>query len=75
MTILMLLRRMGRVGLVVHGFRSTLRVSVAETTSYPSDIAEHALAHIVGPAVERAYRRGGGFKKRQALMRIGLKTV
>ncbi|WP_366656651.1 integrase arm-type DNA-binding domain-containing protein [Fodinicurvata sp. EGI_FJ10296] len=68
MAFLMLLRRMGRGDLTAHGFRSTFRDWVAETTSYPSEIAEQALAHIVGSAVERAYRRGDVFEKRRALM-------
>ncbi|WP_366655397.1 integrase arm-type DNA-binding domain-containing protein [Fodinicurvata sp. EGI_FJ10296] len=75
MAFLMLLRRMGRGDLTAHGFRSTFRDWVAETTSYPSEIAEQALAHIVGSAVERAYRRGDVFEKRRALMADWARSV
>jgi len=40
----------------------------AETTSYPREVAEHALAHQLPDAVERAYQRGSQFAKRAALM-------
>lgn len=53
---------------VPHGLRSTFRDWVAETTDYPREIAEIALAHQVGNEVERAYRRGDMAEKRRALM-------
>ncbi len=53
---------------VPHGLRSTFRDWVAETTDYPREIAEMALAHQVGNEVERAYRRGDMAEKRRALM-------
>jgi integrase len=68
MSMLMLLRRMGRGDLSVHGFRSSFRDWVSETTSFPREVAEQALAHTVGSAVEQAYRRGDLFKKRRQLM-------
>jgi integrase len=55
-------------GITVHGFRSTFRMWAAETTSYPREVAEHALAHQLPDAVERAYQRGSQFAKRAALM-------
>jgi integrase len=55
-------------GVTVHGFRSTFRMWAAETTSYPREVAEHALAHQLPDAVERAYQRGSQFTKRAALM-------
>jgi hypothetical protein len=39
----------------------------AECTNLPREIAEAALAHRVGDAVERAYRRGDALEKRRAL--------
>lgn len=51
-----------------HGFRSTFRDWAAEQTSYPSEMAELALAHTVGSAVERAYRRTDMVEKRRAIM-------
>jgi integrase len=67
MAMLKLLRGM-RPGLTVHGFRSTFRDWVAEATTFPRELAEAALAHIVGNAVERAYQRGDLFEKRRQLM-------
>jgi integrase len=55
-------------GITVHGFRSTFRMWAAETTTYPREVAEHALAHQLPDAVERAYQRGTQFAKRAALM-------
>ena len=53
----MLLRRM-KVDVTVHGFRSSFRDWAGECTSFPREDAEAALAHVVGDATERAYRRG-----------------
>jgi integrase len=52
----------------VHGFRSTFRMWAAESTNYPREVAEHALAHQLPDAVERAYQRGTQFAKRAAMM-------
>ncbi len=62
-------KRMARSGLTVHGFRSTFRDWCAEQTSYPSDVAEMALSHVVDDKTEAAYRRGDLFSKRERLMR------
>jgi integrase len=64
----MLLRRMHVQNVTVHGFRSTFRDWCGEATNYPRELAESALAHNVGDAVERAYRRGDALEKRRALM-------
>ena len=68
MTLLKLLRRMGRRDLAVHGFRSSFRDWAAEQTNYPREVAEMALAHVVADKTEAAYRRGDLFEKRQRLM-------
>ncbi|HEY6433560.1 MAG TPA: integrase arm-type DNA-binding domain-containing protein, partial [Acetobacteraceae bacterium] len=68
MAMLMLLRRMKRGELTVHGFRSTFRDWCAETTNYPREVAEQALAHVLTDKVEAAYRRGDLFEKRRRLM-------
>jgi integrase len=68
MSLLMLLRRMGREDITTHGFRSTFRDWVAEQTDCPSAVAEMALAHSIGNAVEAAYRRGDMLDKRRPLM-------
>jgi integrase len=66
--LLRLLRRMGLDYLTVHGFRSSFRDWAAERTNFPSEVAEMALAHVVGNKVEAAYRRGDLFDKRRRLM-------
>lgn len=53
---------------VVHGFRSSFRSWVSERTSVPHAVAEMALAHAVGSAVERSYSRSDLFEKRRQLM-------
>jgi integrase len=52
----------------VHGFRSSFRDWAGEQTSYPRELAEHALAHSVGNAVEQAYSRSKLLEKRRRLM-------
>ncbi|MFN8772305.1 MAG: tyrosine-type recombinase/integrase [bacterium] len=54
--------------ITVHGFRSSFRMWAAETTDFPREVAEHALAHQLPDTVERAYQRGSQFAKRAALM-------
>lgn len=68
MTLTAVLRRMNRGDLTAHGFRSTFRDWAAETTNYPREVAEMALAHAVGDKVEAAYRRGDLFSKRRRMM-------
>lgn len=68
MSLTAVLRRMERHDITVHGFRSTFRDWAAETTHYPSDMVEMALAHTIGNKVEAAYRRGDMFDKRRRLM-------
>jgi integrase len=69
MSMLMLLRRMGRGDdLTVHGFRSTFRTWAAERTSFPREVIEAALAHTIGSKVEAAYQRGDLYAKRRRLM-------
>jgi integrase len=67
MTLTAVLRRMA-VDATAHGFRSTFRDWAAERTNYPNEVAEMALAHAVGNAVEAAYRRGDLFDKRRRMM-------
>lgn len=68
MTLTAVLRRMERGDITVHGFRSTFRDWAAESTNYPSDMAEMALAHSIGDKVEAAYRRGDMLAKRLRMM-------
>ncbi|WP_375616723.1 tyrosine-type recombinase/integrase [Bartonella sp. AP58NXGY] len=51
-----------------HGFRSSLRDWIAETTSTPFEIAETVLAHSVGSSVTKAYMRTDFLEQRHALL-------
>ena len=75
----MLLRRMGVTVkdtsnppkdkfVTVHGFRSTFRDWAAETTPFPHEVCEMALAHTIKNKAEASYRRGDLFEKRRGLM-------
>jgi integrase len=61
------LRRAGRKE-TIHGMRSAFRTFAEERTGLPAIVAEMALAHAVGTAVERAYRRTDLVAKRRKLM-------
>lgn len=65
---LMLLRRMGREDITVHGFRSAFRDWAGETTSFPGDVCELVLAHGIEDEAEAAYRRGEMLDKRAIVM-------
>jgi integrase len=68
MAMLLLLKRMKRSDLTVHGFRSTFKDWARETTDYPNEVSEAALAHVIGDQTEAAYARGDLFHKRAGLM-------
>ncbi|UHD44147.1 integrase arm-type DNA-binding domain-containing protein [Aureimonas altamirensis] len=57
-----------KLNVTVHGFRSAFRDWAGNETGFPREIAEEALAHTVGNAVERAYRREAALEKRRKLM-------
>lgn len=67
MSLTAVMRRMG-LEAVPHGFRSTFRDWAAETTHFPNEVLEMALAHAIGNKTEAAYRRGDLLAKRVALM-------
>lgn len=67
MTLTGVLRRM-KVGVTAHGFRSTFRDWVAESTAFPNEVAEMALAHTISNKSEASYRRGDMFEKRAVMM-------
>jgi integrase len=67
MSLTAVMRRMA-ADAVPHGLRSSFRDWVGEATPYPREVAEMALAHTVGNAVEAAYRRGDLFEKRRSMM-------
>ncbi len=55
------LRRATGTDADVHGFRSSFRTWAAERSGATKDVAEMALAHVVGGAVERSYARSDLF--------------
>ncbi|ANU08457.1 Prophage CP4-57 integrase [Paraurantiacibacter namhicola] len=67
MTLTKAMRDMGRTE-TPHGFRSTFRDWVAEQTTWPADLAEAALAHVVSDKTVAAYQRGSMLEKRRDLM-------
>ena len=67
-TLAQVLRRIYGDRCTVHGFRSSFRDWASEQTSAPHAVAEAALAHQVGSAVERSYARSDLFQKRRDLM-------
>lgn len=68
MTLTAVLKRMGRKDLTQHGFRSTFRDWAGETTAFPREVIEHALAHQLRDKAEAAYQRGDLLRKRADLM-------
>jgi integrase len=52
----------------VHGFRTSFRTWAQERTAYPREVAEFALAHVVGDAAEQAYARSDLFERRRKMM-------
>ena len=80
MSMLMLVRRMnadeaaptwldatGRP-ITVHGLRSTFRDWAGEATSFPLEVAEAAVAHVIGNKAQAAYERGDKLAKRRKMM-------
>src|SRR5262249_13872270 len=67
MAMAMVLRRMSRSDLTVHGFRSTFSDWCSERTDFPAEVREMALAHSVSNKVGAAYRRGKLLEKRRQL--------
>jgi integrase len=68
MAMLALLRRMGRGDLTVHGSRRSFRDWAADTTDFPRELAEAALAHTLGDKTETSYLRSSLFDRRRELM-------
>jgi integrase len=63
-----LLAKRLRASVTAHGFRSAFRDWAGNETHFPREVAEAALAHVIGDAADRAYRRGDALEKRRALM-------
>ena len=63
----MLLRRI-KSPYTAHGFRSSFRDWAGNETPFPRELAEHALAHVIGDRAEQAYRRSDALERRRELM-------
>jgi integrase len=57
-----------RPGMTIHGCRSSFRDWAGDMTTFPRELAEQALAHVIGDKAEQAYRRGDALERRRALM-------
>jgi integrase len=68
MALEMVLRRMGIEDATTHGFRSAFRDWAGNETRFPRELAEHALAHVIGDKAEQAYRRSDALARRRELM-------
>ena len=64
----MMLRRMKVENATVHGFRSSFRDWAGNVSSFPREVTETALAHVIGDKAEQAYRRSDALDKRRKLM-------
>jgi integrase len=64
----MVLRRMKIVSATVHGFRSSFRDWAGNVSSFPRELTETALAHVIGDKAEQAYRRSDALEKRRKVM-------
>lgn len=62
------LRETLKVSYTMHGFRATFRTWAGETTTYPKEVCEFALAHNTMSDVEAAYARTTHVAQRRALM-------
>jgi hypothetical protein len=51
----------------VHGFRSRFRDWAGNVSSFPRELIETALAHVIGDKAEQAYRRSDALEKRRKL--------
>lgn len=75
MSLTAVLRRMERSDITVHGFRSTFRDWAGETTGFPREVIEAALAHGIKDKTEAAYARSDLFDKRRKLMEAWVATA
>jgi len=64
----MMLRRMKIEDATVHAFRSSFRDWAGNVTTFPREVTETALSHVIGDKAEQAYRRSDALDKRRKLM-------
>lgn len=68
MTLSKLVKRDLAIATDIHGFRTSFRTWAQERTTFPREVAEAALAHVVGDTTEQAYARSDVFEKRRKMM-------
>src|SRR3546814_108051 len=69
MTMTKVLRDLKHERITVHGFRSSFTDWAAETTEFPKEVVDKALAHKLPDRVEAAYRRTDFLNRRRTLMK------
>jgi integrase len=74
MAMTLVMRRL-KADAVPHGFRSTFVDWAAESTSYPPELREMALAHALGGKTQASYQRGDLFERRRSLMNDWAKFI
>ena len=62
------LERLNVTAASVHGFRSSFRDWIGDTTEHPADLAELCLSHVFGDKTVSAYRRMEAVERRRPLM-------
>lgn len=75
MSLSAVLKRMNYNDITVHGFRSTFRDWAGETTAFPREVIEHAMAHKLKDKAEASYARGTLLEKRRELMNTWEKFI
>lgn len=70
MTLSKLIKELG-FDVDIHGFRTSFRTWAQERTNFPREVAEAAMAHMLGDKAEQAYARSDFFEKRRKLMAMG----
>jgi integrase len=68
MALAMILRRLKAERITTHGFRSAFRDWAGNVSTFPREVVETALAHVMGDKAEQAYRRSDALEKRRKLM-------
>jgi integrase len=62
------MKRAGFGEFTVHGFRSSFRDWGGEASTFPREVLEQALAHVIQNKAEAAYRRADALEKRRKLI-------
>ena len=68
MSLLAVLKRLGRTDITTHGMRAAFKTWASDATEFPRELIEASLAHIVGDRAEQAYQRGSWLERRRRLM-------